>query len=218
MSKKHKDEAKTPLETDLTPEQASDQQKPDPSSQPEGRAEEGQANTCDEVTPDQTETADAAEAEGSENEKALADALALVQDLEDKNLRLTAEFDNFRKRSRKEKEETYSIAKLDLVRDFLPLLDALDRAQASYSKLEGENAKQLREGMDLLVRQGQDCLAKLGVEEIPTQDAQFDPNLHEAVQHLEDSQYGENVVIDCLLKGYQADDKVIRHSVVRVAN
>ena len=218
MSKKHKDEAQNPLETDLTPENASDQSEPDTTSQAEGAAEAGQAKDLENAAPDQAESGEPAAAGPAEGEKALADALALVQDLEDKNLRLAAEFDNFRKRSRKEKEEIYSLAKLDLVRDFLPLLDALDRAQDSYSKLEDENAKQLKEGMDLLVRQGQDCLAKLGVEEIPTQDAQFDPNLHEAVQHVEDPQYGENTVIDCLLKGYQADDKVIRHSMVRVAN
>ncbi len=217
MSKKHRDEAQNPLETDLTPDQTSDQRSDSP-SQAEGQAADAQPLDLENAASDQAKTADAAETGTSESEKALADALDLVQDLEDKNLRLAAEFDNFRKRSRKEKEEIYSLAKLDLVRDFLPLLDALDRAQDSYSKLEDENAKQLKEGMDLLVRQGQDCLAKLGVEEIPTQDVQFDPNLHEAVQHVEDPQYGENAVIDCLLKGYQADDKVIRHSMVRVAN
>lgn len=218
MSKKHKNEAEKAPKADVTPEEVSDQQKPDLSNQKEGGAEADQAKSLEHANSDPAKAAETAEAGSSDNDKALADALALVQDLEDKNLRLAAEFDNFRKRSRKEKEESYSLAKLDLVRDFLPLLDALDRAQDSYAKLEEDNYQQLKEGMDLLVRQGQDCLAKLGVEVIPTRDAQFDPNLHEAVQHLEDPQYGENMIIDCLLKGYQADDKVIRHSMVRVAN
>lgn len=148
----------------------------------------------------------------------LASARANIQELEDRNLRLNAEFDNFRKRSRREKEESYLFAKLDLVKDFLPLLDALDRAKDQYSKMEDEAQQNMLEGIEMLIKQGQDCLAKLGIEEITCEGEQFDPNFHEAIQHVEDEQYGENVVIECLLKGYRSGDNVVRHSVVRVAN
>lgn len=209
MSKQQKDEAKKALDQDLAEDQASADVE---------TAEVSQTEQDPQATEQLDQESTEAELEASEPDRELAEALAQIQDLEEQKLRLAAEFDNFRKRSRREKEESYSLAKLDLVRDFLPLLDALDRAQDSYNKLEDASCKQLKEGMDLLVRQGQDCLSKLGVSEIPTEGAQFDPNLHEAVQHLEDEQYGENVIVDCLLKGYQADDKVIRHSLVRVAN
>lgn len=139
-------------------------------------------------------------------------------DLQDKHLRLTAEFDNFRKRSRKEQEASYQRAKVDLVKDFLPLLDALDRAQASYEKLECENSESLIEGMALLGKQAEECLHRIGVEEIEALGQNFDPVYHEAVQHIEDANLGTNEVAQVLLKGYQAGDTVIRHSLVIVAN
>lgn len=148
-----------------------------------------------------------------------ADLLKIqMTDLEDKHLRLSAEFDNFRKRSRKEQEATYQRAKMDLVRDFLPLMDALDRARESYDKIESRSKDSLIEGMDLLIKQAQDCLARVGVEEIPAMGQVFDPELHEAVQHIEDEELGENEIALVLLKGYKASDQVIRHSVVVVAN
>lgn len=164
-----------------------------------------------------TET-EAADNSAIELEAELASAKENIRELEDRNLRLNAEFDNFRKRSRREKEESYLFAKLDLVKDFLPLLDALDRAKEQYSKMEDEAQKNMLEGIEMLIKQGQDCLAKLGIEEIACEGEQFDPNFHEAIQHVEDEQYGENEVIECLLKGYRSGDDVVRHSVVRVAN
>ncbi|MDO5016477.1 MAG: nucleotide exchange factor GrpE [Eubacteriales bacterium] len=170
---------------------------------------------------DQAE-ANADEAVPEKEEGAVSDQPVVAQqdfdDLQDKHLRLTAEFDNFRKRSRKEQEASYQRAKVDLVKDFLPLLDALDRAQASYEKLECENSESLIEGMALLGKQAEDCLHRIGVEEIEALGQNFDPVYHEAVQHIEDANMGTNEVAQVLLKGYQAGDTVIRHSLVIVAN
>lgn len=141
-----------------------------------------------------------------------------LAEAEDANLRLSAEFDNFRRRSRKEREQVYTNAKIDLVKSFLPLFDGLDRARDSYIMQDSEEAKSMLEGINLLIKQGQDCLREIGVEEIDCENTEFDPNFHEAVQHIEDEQYGKNEVIEVLLKGYKAGDAVIRHSVVRVAN
>ncbi len=141
-----------------------------------------------------------------------------LAEAEDAKLRLSAEFDNFRRRSRKEREQVYTNAKLDLVKSFLPLFDGLDRARDSYVMQDSEEAKNMLEGINLLIKQGQDCLREIGVEEIDCENQEFDPNFHEAVQHIEDEQYGKNEVIEVLLKGYKAGDTVIRHSLVRVAN
>ena len=163
----------------------------------------------------------AEQAEHQSEEQVSEEAVVAQQDfedLQDKHLRLSAEFDNFRKRSRKEQEASYQRAKVDLVKDFLPLLDALDRAQASYEQLECENSESLVEGMALLGKQAEECLHKIGVEEIEALGKNFDPLYHEAVQHIEDENLGTNEVAQVLLKGYQAGDNVIRHSLVIVAN
>lgn len=165
---------------------------------------------------------DLAEQAESQGEEQVSEEAVVAQqdfdDLQDKHLRLSAEFDNFRKRSRKEQEASYQRAKVDLVKDFLPLLDALDRAQASYEQLECENSESLIEGMALLAKQAEECLHKIGVEEIEALGQNFDPLYHEAVQHIEDENLGTNEVAQVLLKGYQAGDNVIRHSLVIVAN
>ena len=141
---------------------------------------------------------------------ALRKALA---DKEDQYLRLAAEYDNFRKRSQKEKEGLYQGAKSDAVAAFLPVYDNLDRA------LKQETADEAyKKGVEMTMTGLKDILSKLGVEEIPALGETFDPALHNAVMHVEDESAGENTVVDVFQAGFRLGDKVIRFAMVKVAN
>lgn len=128
--------------------------------------------------------------------------------------RVMAEFDNYKKRTKKEKEETYSSAAGEVLIAFLPVLDNLERSIASNK----ENAGAFHEGIALVCKQFRDVLKSFGVEEIKTLGENFDPNLHNAVMHVEDENYSEGQIVEELRKGYTLGDKVIRHSMVKVAN
>lgn len=130
--------------------------------------------------------------------------------------RLAAEFDNFRKRTVKEKDDIYKNATANLVEAFLPVFDNMELAKASADS-NAEKAA-LKKGIEMIYRQFREVLDKLDVEEIECLGEDFDPELHHAIQHVEDEQYGENEVAEVLMKGYQYKDKVIRHSMVKVAN
>ena len=141
---------------------------------------------------------------------ALRKALA---DKEDQYLRLAAEYDNFRKRSQKEKEGIYQGAKSDAVAAFLPVYDNLDRA------LKQETADEAyKKGVEMTMAGLKEILSKLGVEEIPALGETFDPALHNAVMHVEDESAGENTVVDVFQAGFRLGDKVIRFAMVKVAN
>ena len=128
-------------------------------------------------------------------------------------MRLYAEYDNFRKRSAKEKESIYSDACADVLASILPIADTLDRA----ANTEGD-AEQVRKGLMMILKSFEETLGKLGVKEMDCLGKEFDPNLQNAVMHVEDESYGENVVVEVLMKGYEKDGKVIRHAMVKVAN
>jgi molecular chaperone GrpE len=130
--------------------------------------------------------------------------------------RTAAEFDNYKKLTAREKEALYSEALCDAVGAFLPVVDNLDRALDACSK-EG-SVQTLRDGVELVSRQLKDIMKKLGVEEIKSTGEEFDPQLHNAVMHIEDDAYGHNVVIEEFQKGYRIKDRIIRHSMVKVAN
>lgn len=141
---------------------------------------------------------------------ALRKALA---DKEDQYLRLAAEYDNFRKRSQKEKEGLYQGAKSDAVAAFLPVYDNLDRA------LKQETADEaFKKGVEMTMTQLREILTKLGISEIPALGESFDPNLHNAVMHVEDEAAGENTIVDVFQAGFKLGDKVIRFAMVKVAN
>lgn len=134
----------------------------------------------------------------------------------DKLQRSVAEFDNYKKRTIREKESLYSEAVSDVVAAILPVVDNLERALQACS---GDNGLQsLKEGVELVYRQMKDSLKNIGVEEINCCEACFDPQLHNAVMHVEDEGCGQNVVVEEFQKGYVYKDKVIRHSMVKVAN
>ena len=137
----------------------------------------------------------------------------MVSDASDKYLRLAAEYDNYRKRTTKEKENTYADAKADTVKEFLGVLDNLERGLAQFD--EGDPHRQ---GMELICRQFLAVLEKLGVTRIEAQGQPFDPQKHDAVMHVEDENVGENTVVEVLQQGYQLGDKVLRFAMVKVAN
>ncbi|MBR7164602.1 MAG: nucleotide exchange factor GrpE [Clostridia bacterium] len=154
---------------------------------------------------------EAAEAEAIE--EAEADGLKKQYDeLYDKHLRTLAEYENYKRRTQKEKDETYLHAQADTVAKLLPVLDNLERALAT------EESSPFKDGIEMIVKQLLETLNKMGVSEIPAVGAPFDPNLHSAVMHIDDDELGANVIVEQFQKGYMLKDKVIRYSMVKVAN
>ena len=124
-----------------------------------------------------------------------------------------AEFDNFKKRMTKEKNSMYSSVVCDVLSDLLPILDNFN--QALQNKCEDEKFKS---GMEMIKSQFEDTLKKLGLEEIEAENVEFNPELHEAVMHIEDENLGEKQIVEVLRRGYKYQDRVIRHTMVKVAN
>ena len=184
------EEEKTPEET---PEAAD--------SAPEGTEEtaEGQEETFS-VTKEQME-----KMEG------LAKQLSEQQD---KYLRLAAEYDNYRKRTAKEKEALYANAKIDTVTAMLPVYDNLERGLAQY----GEEDSPHRKGLEMIFTQFKESLAKLGVATIDAVGKPFDPEKHNAVMHVDDEAAGENTVVEVLQQGFALGSRVLRFAIVKVAN
>lgn len=137
----------------------------------------------------------------------------LLSDGNDKYLRLAAEYDNYRKRTTKEKESIYSDAKLDTVKPFLDVADNLDRAVSQF-----EEGDPHRQGVEMICKQFAAVLEKLGVTEIEALGQPFDPEKHNAVMHIDDENLAENTVAEVFRKGYQMGDKVVRFAMVKVAN
>ena len=176
--------------------------------------EQPQANT----TPETEQAAEKAAEEETftvtrEQMEQMEQLAKMVSDASDKYLRLSAEYDNYRKRTTKEKENTYADAKADTVKEFLGVLDNLERGLAQFD--EGDPHRQ---GMELICRQFLAVLEKLGVTRIEAQGQPFDPQKHDAVMHVEDENVGENTVVEVLQQGYQLGDKVLRFAMVKVAN
>ena len=135
-----------------------------------------------------------------------------LEALKDRLLRLSSEYENYRRRTDKEKEAIYTNACEDVLKKMLPVLDNLERAAV----VEG-NLEDIKKGIDMTIRQFIDALEKLDVEEIDA-NGEFDPNLHQAVMHSQDENYEANQVAEVFQKGYKRGDKVIRHTMVKVVN
>ena len=172
-------------------------------------------------TEEATESADCKKAEegkcSKKSKKEIADLkekLAATEnelaEQKDKYLRLMAEYDNFRRRSQKEKEGIYTDAYGEALKALLPVADNLELA-VRYS--EGDKVV---EGVKMVLNQLHDALTKMGIEEIETKT--FDPNVHNAVMHTEDDAYGEGEIVEVFQKGYRKGDKIIRYAMVKVAN
>lgn len=161
-----------------------------------------------------TQETPAEEVEEKDPEEELSEKLA---ESEDKYLRLFAEFENYKKRTQKEKDARYADAVIDAVAEILPVLDNLDRALAV--EVTSEDAKSFKEGVEMTKKQMLDSLTKLGVTEIKALGEEFNPNLHNAVMHIEDDAVTENTVVEEFMKGYiYNNERVVRYSMVKVAN
>ena len=150
------------------------------------------------------------DAEIAELQKKLEEKSAECEACNDKYMRMMAEYDNFRKRSAKEKEGVYADAYSDCIANLLPILDNLERASKS------DNVEAVTKGLEMTVKAFDDAMEKMGVTEIECK--VFDPNLHNAVMHVEDEQFGEGEIVEVFQKGYCKGDKVIRYAMVKVAN
>ena len=139
-----------------------------------------------------------------------------IEELTDRVKRQMAEFENFRKRTEKEKSTMYEMGARDMIEKILPIIDNFERGLATIP----EDAKEtpFAEGMETIYKQLQKTMEDAGVKVIEAVGKEFDPNLHNAVMHVEDESLGENVVAEELLKGYTYRDSVVRHSMVKVAN
>ena len=159
----------------------------------------------------------AAEVQNEENTEAAQPAADPMQEQlaqqEDKYLRLAAEYDNYRKRTAKEKESIWTQVKADTAAAFLPVYDNLERA------IKQETADEAyKKGVEMTMTQLKEVFTKLGIEEIPALGETFDPNVHNAVMHIDDENFGENTIAEVFQAGFRCGDKVLRFSVVKVAN
>lgn len=147
-------------------------------------------------------------------EEKLEEAQKQAKDNLDKYIRQLAEFENFRKRSNSEKTAMYSNGVRDTVEKLLPVIDNFERAVEAADDKEDPMYK----GVEMILKQFMEILENLGVKEIPSKGEPFDPNVHSAVMHIDDESCDENVVVEVFQKGYTLGDKVIRPSMVKVAN
>lgn len=185
---------------------------------PEGKASEGNAPNVNDPAQSEAENAEKAPSEAElkdardrleKSEKQCADYLDRLQ-------RLAAEYDNFKKRSVKEKEALYIDAVSEVAGAFLPVMDNVERALKAISA-DG-SAQTLKDGVEMVFKQFGEVLKNIGIEEIKAVGEQFDPMRHNAVMHVEDESLGQNVIAEEFQKGYVYKDRVIRYSMVKVAN
>ena len=179
-----KNENETPVQEEVLEEQAAETQQAEPQTE--------------EAAPQ------AAEVEAMKSRLAQQD---------DKYLRLAAEYDNYRKRTAKEKETIWTDAKSDTAAAFLPVYDNLERALKQDTADEA-----FKKGVEMTMNQLKEIFAKLGITEIPALGQSFDPNLHNAVMHVDDENFGENTISQVFQAGFQCGEKVIRFAMVQVAN
>ncbi len=139
-----------------------------------------------------------------------------LKELEEKYFRLAAEYKNYQNRSIREKDELYAKSVSDTVEKLLPVLDSLDRALDSSK--DATSIEDVYSGIELIKKMTVEVFNGIGIEEIEAVGKPFDANFHNAVMHIDDEQYGENEVVEEFQKGYKLKDKVIRYSMVKVAN
>ena len=159
-------------------------------------------------------TAPEAETEENESEKKIAELEKELAASKEAHIRTLAEYDNFRKRSAKEREGFYTDAKALCITELLPVLDNFDRALL----IQDSDVESYKKGMEMINTSFVDTLKKLGVEAFGEAGEEFDPNFHNAVLHIESEEFGENVIAQVFSKGYKIGDKVLRPAMVQVAN
>lgn len=161
---------------------------------------------AEEKVSEETENTEISETDALRNE---------LSEANDKFLRLAAEYDNYRKRTAKEKEDLNALCKSSVIKELLPVIDTLEIALSNTA----DNLDDYKKGVEMIGKQFYDSLAKLKVESFGEVGDTFDPNMHNAVMHIENEELGENVISQVFSKGYRfTDEKVIRPAMVQVAN
>ena len=177
------------------------------------------AAASDKASAEADKAEDAGADDEDEEEEEASGGSEAQSELEARYMSLYAEYDNYRRRTQKEKENLYADAIATVTKEFLTLIDNLDRAVDGAKKSDENSLDKVIQGMELVGRQAQDTLTKIGVEEIPAErGTKFDPNLHDAMMHVEDEDLGEQEIAMVFAKGYKYKDRVIRHAQVQVAN
>ncbi len=179
---------------------------------------DGDAQAPDEAGEEAADTQGSEEPEeagdsGEEKEQKKDKKSGQIEELTDRLQRTMAEFDNYRKRTEKEKASMYVIGAKEVVEKILPVVDNFERGLAA-----AEEGDAFAEGMQMVYKQLMTALTEMGVQPIQAVGQEFDPNVHNAVMHVEDPEAGENTVVEELQKGYTYKDFVVRHSMVKVAN
>ncbi|MFC7060685.1 nucleotide exchange factor GrpE [Halobacillus seohaensis] len=153
-------------------------------------------------------------AEDSEVKSELEQLREEKEEVQNRLLRLQADYDNFRRRTQKEKEADRKYKSQSLVEELIPVIDNFERAL--QVEVDGDSAQNFASGMIMVYDQIQAALEKEGVEEISAQGEEFDPNIHQAVMQVEDENYGSNIVVEQMQKGYRLNDRVVRPAMVKV--
>jgi molecular chaperone GrpE len=148
----------------------------------------------------------------AELERQLEEKNAEIAAQNDRYLRMMAEYDNFRKRSAKEREGIYADAYADALTSILPIIDNLERA-VGFTE-----AEQVQKGVEMILKSAGDVLTKMGVEAFGAKGDIFDPNMHNAVMHIDDEEHKEGEIVEVFQKGYKKGDKIIRYAMVQTAN
>ena len=177
------------------------------------KAEEKEKVTAEAAEAEKTAPAENAAQQPAERADVEAKLCEQLKQKDEKLLRIAAEYDNYRKRTAKEKEETYQNATMNVLGEFLEVADNFERAKNAESEIED-----YKKGIEMIFSQFLDKMKKLGAEPFGEAGETFDPELHMAVYHLEDESKGEGEITEVYQRGYKLGDKVIRHAVVIVAN
>lgn len=223
---------------ELNPEMENDQEEERAAEEPESTAAESAQEDAPETEetdnepeeaeeePADGEPQDAGEADGDSPEKEKSGFFKKkekkdkkdekIAELTDRVQRQMAEFDNFRKRTEKEKSQMFEMGAKNIIEKLLPVVDNFERGLAAIS--EEEKGTPFAEGMEKIYKQMMNMFEDVGVTAIDAEGKEFDPNLHNAVMHIDDESFGENIVAEELQKGYMYRDTVVRHSMVKVAN
>ena len=202
MAEEKKEEVLEEVLEDLEAEDAKKQE------EAQNTASEEKEGEAEEKTEDTESEPEEIEKEDEKDEQ--------IEDLTDRLKRQMAEFENFRKRTEKEKSQMYDMGASAILEKILPVIDNFERGLAAVPEEDKNNG--FVEGMDKIYKQMMTVLTEVGVTPIEAAGQEFDPNLHNAVMHVEDEELGENVVAEELQKGYKYKENVIRHSMVKVAN
>ena len=174
--------------------------------------EEIKTETVEETSEPKKEKKSKKDAEKLELLEKIDTLTASLAEKDDKYLRMAAEYDNFRRRSREEKDATYEVAMSDTVSSFLAIIDNLERA-ACY-----DDASKVKEGLVMIAKSVEAVFSSLGIEEVGKVGDKFDPNLHNAVMHIDDESYGEGEIVEVFQKGYKKGNRIIRFAMVKTAN